>query len=254
MKKDFSRLRVKGEFFSLLITLIFFFLIYFFLIKKSFFLIIILTSFYLFLIILNQKIIQGNAVLINEEQFSEINKIIKETAEFLEMEKPQSFLVFSPELNAFAMGFKKPYTLVLYSALVETLTPDELRFVIGHELGHIKMGHTKIISFFQSAGKHVPFVSLVFLFWSRKAEYTADRLGFLATNNNLQESINAVVKLITGKNLFSKINMNALLNQIKIAYDERIEKWAEILTSHPFITNRIKALINFSIEMQKKQL
>ena len=43
-------------------------------------------------------------------------------------------------LYAFAIGMEK-HTIVITSGLVELLEDDELRFVIGHELGHIKSGH-----------------------------------------------------------------------------------------------------------------
>jgi hypothetical protein len=44
------------------------------------------------------------------------------------------------EVNAFAMA---DGTIRLYSGLMDMMTDDELRYVIGHEMGHIKNGHTK---------------------------------------------------------------------------------------------------------------
>jgi putative metalloprotease len=44
------------------------------------------------------------------------------------------------EVNAFAMG---DGTVRVYSGLMDMMSDDEVRYVIGHEIGHIKAGHSK---------------------------------------------------------------------------------------------------------------
>jgi putative metalloprotease len=44
------------------------------------------------------------------------------------------------QVNAFAMA---DGTIRFYSGLMDMMTDDELRYVIGHEMGHVKAGHTK---------------------------------------------------------------------------------------------------------------
>jgi putative metalloprotease len=44
------------------------------------------------------------------------------------------------EVNAFAMA---DGTIRFYSGLMDMMTDDELRYVAGHEMGHVKYGHTK---------------------------------------------------------------------------------------------------------------
>lgn len=46
----------------------------------------------------------------------------------------------NPEVNAFAMA---DGTVRVYSGLLDKMTDDEVRYVIGHEIGHVKLGHTK---------------------------------------------------------------------------------------------------------------
>ena len=46
----------------------------------------------------------------------------------------------TPELNAFAMA---DGTVRVYSGLLDKMQDDEVRFVIGHEVGHVKLGHSK---------------------------------------------------------------------------------------------------------------
>lgn len=45
----------------------------------------------------------------------------------------------SPEVNAFAMA---DGTVRVYSGLMDLMTDDELLSVMGHEIGHVKNGHT----------------------------------------------------------------------------------------------------------------
>jgi len=52
-----------------------------------------------------------------------------------------NFKVYLTEdVNAFAMG---DGTVRLYSGLMNMMSDDEVRYVIGHEIGHIKAGHSK---------------------------------------------------------------------------------------------------------------
>jgi len=44
------------------------------------------------------------------------------------------------EVNAFAMA---DGTVRIYSGLMDKLTDDEVRYVVGHEVGHVSLGHSK---------------------------------------------------------------------------------------------------------------
>ncbi len=46
----------------------------------------------------------------------------------------------APTVNAFALG---DGTVRVYSGLMDLMTDDELHFVLGHEIGHVKLGHGK---------------------------------------------------------------------------------------------------------------
>ncbi|MDD0811299.1 M48 family metallopeptidase [Curvibacter sp. RS43] len=46
----------------------------------------------------------------------------------------------TPDVNAFAMA---DGTVRVYSGLMDKMSDDELRFVIGHEIAHVKLGHSK---------------------------------------------------------------------------------------------------------------
>ena len=44
------------------------------------------------------------------------------------------------DINAFAMA---DGTIRVFAGLMKEMTDDEVRYVIGHEIGHVKLGHTK---------------------------------------------------------------------------------------------------------------
>ncbi len=44
------------------------------------------------------------------------------------------------EVNAFAMA---DGTIRFYSGLMDMMTDDEIRYVVGHEIGHVQAGHTR---------------------------------------------------------------------------------------------------------------
>lgn len=46
----------------------------------------------------------------------------------------------TPEINAFAMA---DGSIRVYSGLMDMMDDDELRFVLGHEIGHVAQGHSK---------------------------------------------------------------------------------------------------------------
>ena len=98
------------------------------------------------------------------------------------------------EINAITAGVERPL-IVLYAGAVDLLTPEELLFVMAHEVGHIKSAHVlyyQIAEFIPVIGEIVGAATfglgeffgaglqLALLRWKRMSEYTADRAGLLA--------------------------------------------------------------------------
>jgi STE24 endopeptidase len=55
--------------------------------------------------------------------------------------------VDTEKVNAYVTGLGKTKRIVLWDTLMARLTPDETRFVVGHELGHYVLGHVWISIF-----------------------------------------------------------------------------------------------------------
>lgn len=80
----------------------------------------------------------------------------------------------TPEINAFAMANG---TIRVYSGLMDKFTDDEIRYVIGHEIGHVKSGHTK--ARIQTAMRTSALKSAVASTGGKAAELAESQLGEL---------------------------------------------------------------------------
>jgi Zn-dependent protease with chaperone function len=162
----------------------------------------------------------------------------------------ETYVIPSKERNAYTFGLTQPNVVVVYSSLLELMDADELRFVIGHELGHVALGHTWLNSLLGGlAGVPMPMAaavifSLAFRSWNRACEYSADHAGLLACGN-LSKAVTALVKLVAGP-----IRSQEQLNQVLAALDREDDSvaglLAEAMQSHPLIINRIEELRKFA--------
>ncbi len=59
--------------------------------------------------------------------------------------------VDTEKVNAYVTGVGRTKRIVLWDTLLARLTPDQTRFVVGHELGHYVLGHVWISIFFSWA-------------------------------------------------------------------------------------------------------
>lgn len=113
----------------------------------------------------------------------------------------------------------RPLIINLYSALVNIMTDDELRFVIGHELGHQIDGNfrlSRLVRFVypdMNPEMSPLLLQLKYNCWKQLCELVADRYGFLAVNN-LEACLSAFFKLQSGLNLHkADLNMQAFLKR-----------------------------------------
>jgi len=245
MDYKIANLRSRGERLSLLFSFILVFSAAIIIFQINIWFILIAVLFQLIYVIVSQKQLIGNSLMITEEQFPDIYEIVKENIKQLNIKKIKIFLYQDPYINAYTIGFFPPYSIVLTSALVESLSRDELDFVIGHEMGHVRFGHAKYLSLISPVGRDIPFISWLYSSWQRKSEYTADRVGYVVTNKT-RPAISAMVKLTVGLKLSKLVNIDELIKQIQESKRGFVIKTSELLLTHPYTTNRIKSLVLFS--------
>ena len=113
-------------------------------------------------------------------------------------EKIDCFVTSDPRVEAFCVPHNRSsscgYSVVLSSGLVERLKPDEVRFVVGHEVGHHLCEHWK---YPQHDEENSVGFRLAALQLSRAAEISADRIGLVASVS-LESACAAMIKVASG--------------------------------------------------------
>lgn len=183
------------------------------------------------------------AFRVSSESAPDLYRLMEKACQRLAMPSPEFYVEKSPDLNAYATGFGGAGTVVLYSGIVELLTPDELTFIIGHELTHIKCRHCRYSVFtnatigtaWNQTVAHL--ADLIFKFWSRKAEFTCDRGGLVACKNP------AVAMMALAKLEFPKTEQAVQFARAAISGNPAVDNW---LATHPDTRNRIAAVSSYS--------
>ena len=205
----------------------------------------------------NEQMIRANA-----ESFPSLHALVVRCAEILSCPVPELYITTNPVLNAYTAGQRRT-CIVLHSGLIEKLTPDELCFVIGHEIGHINGAHglyrqlgDLLIRYWDLLASVVPIpglgllrVPLLLAYWEwyRRAEFTCDRAALLCVQD-LEPSLRALSKLAGTVNGYEdEVDLESAISQVQ-AHKEvnKLVMLVAILenatNTHPFIPVRLKTL------------
>lgn len=201
----------------------------------------------------------ANAVRVSERQFTRVDSLYRDCLEVLDVEqRPELYVVQTPMVNAGALGVDTPF-IALNSGTIELFDDDELRFVLGHELGHVLCDHSLYKTMLAllvraSVAYGVMPVAGMVLFgvgaalreWDRKSELTADRAGLLAVQR--PEAAYRVHMKMAGGGRVSEMSVEEFVSQAQ-DYDQGgdmldgVIKLMNLLQrSHPFSVLRLRAL------------
>jgi Zn-dependent protease with chaperone function len=198
-----------------------------------------------------QGAVKGSAVAVSPRNFPEVDAMARNAAARLGMWKPDLFIKHSHELNAYAIGFPGSSCVVLHSGTVSALAnaPKELQFIVGHEFTHIKFSHVlwQTIAARNPILGRIPVLNFVmplfFSWWSRQAEYTADRGGLIACKD-LEASQRALARLVIGPELFDRLNLEEFVKQVHNG--DQSTRASELFSTHPLLAKRLLALTEFA--------
>jgi Zn-dependent protease with chaperone function len=201
----------------------------------------------------------ASSVRASQEQFPQLYQLLLDGSSILDLpEVPELFISQDPIPNAMALGSDKPF-IVVTTGLVDLLDTEELRFVIGHELGHVLSGHTvyrtMLYKLTQLAARvawfAIAYIGLkVFVTaleeWYRKSELSCDRAGVLA-GQDPAAARRALMKTAGGSRM-SELSHDEFLRQAE-EYDavadvrESVIKLLMLLgATHPFAVVRFAEL------------
>jgi Zn-dependent protease with chaperone function len=166
----------------------------------------------------------ASGVKVSERQFPHIHEMLRDGAYILDMDKvPELFVTQMPIVNAMALGTNNPF-IVLNTGVVDLMDAEELRFVVGHELGHVLSGHavyrTMLYNLIQLAARiawmPLGYIGLRAIIWGleewyRKSELSCDRAGLLA-GQDIDAARRALMKTAGGSRL-AEMNADAFHEQ-----------------------------------------
>jgi Zn-dependent protease with chaperone function len=169
------------------------------------------------------------------------------------------YVAQSRVLNAYTFGLDSPKVVVIDSALLQALDADELAFVISHELGHVRLGHTWLnslvggLSGIPSPAVTFGLLQMAFLWWNRACEYSADRAGLLATGKP-EKAISALVKIATGGQAHSSAEVERALQVVEAQGRDFANQLGEALATHPLMARRIAELRRYAASAAYQRL
>lgn len=202
--------------------------------------------------------VMQNGLRVDRYQTPGVAALCEDCTRRLRARNIEFYLAKSRELNAFTFGLSNPKVVVIYTSLLEAMDEDELRFIIGHEVGHVVLGHTWLNSLVGGmAGIPTSILGAVLLnfafrWWNRACEYSADRAGLLACGS-LTKAITALVQLEAG-DLRTQAEFRRALALIEKQDDSLENTLVESLSTHPLIIRRIKELQKYAASSEYRQV
>jgi Zn-dependent protease with chaperone function len=217
-------------------------------------------------------------VAVGPRQFPEIYAMGESCARRLGIGIPQIFIAPVRELAAYTFATDDITPMLVISAgLIDALEPAQLKFVVGHECGHIHNLHgaynTVVQNFTNPLAKlifdkmvglgvaleliktvsHARLLAaaitgtlrMFFLHWSRAAEVTCDRAGLICCGE-LETAQKALAAIATGGvTALRGLNIDEYVRQLNQTRNSPI-RLIELFGSHPLIPKRMDALRLFA--------
>ena len=205
---------------------------------------------------------------VNERNFPDLYQAFTEACTIIDVSPiPELYLIHGTGyIKTLTIGTNKPMVIINIDGL-ESLTHEELLYVFGHELGHIKSKHLlyhqtalilpglgKVIanSTLGLGGLATNGVEFALYQWVMMAKLTSDRAGLLACQD-INTATSALIKLagLPGK----YINVNVVEEFMAQARDfgdynlDRLDKFTKMLSfmepMHPWTTLRAAELLKW---------
>ncbi|MCQ2146308.1 MAG: M48 family metallopeptidase [Bacteroidales bacterium] len=171
------------------------------------------------------------------------------------------YITGDASVNAFSVASEKqgePNIININSALIELMTDDELRFVVGHEIGHLINKDThfrRILGFVYPDTKTAPVILQYKLRLNEQlCELVADRYGYLAIHD-IKTCVSAFFKMSSGLDITKlDVDMKALIEENHKRLEYFLKGDGISIASHPVNPIRIQALNLFATCRKQESL
>jgi Zn-dependent protease with chaperone function len=152
----------------------------------------------------------ASSVRASQTQFPQLYQAMRDGAYVLDLPTvPELFISQNPLVNAMTLGADKPF-IVVTTGMVDLFDAEEMRFAIGHELGHVLSGHAvyrTMLFHLINLARRVAWMPIGYLGlraiiwgleeWYRKSELSCDRAGLLA-GQDVEAARRALMKTAGG--------------------------------------------------------
>jgi Zn-dependent protease with chaperone function len=194
----------------------------------------------MFMVRMQRQTVLGNSLQIEYSDYAWLRNWANTVATDLQLPRIEIFVTQDPVMNAYALGFVRPYIIVLNSGTIRYLTHNEIKAIVVHEMAHIKYGHT-IASVYLTPFLAFPIISVVGAwlagFWQRRAELTADRLALMYTQDS-ELVKEALIKVHVGPDVAKSMNDTAR-QWLQYTAQRPMNRFAQTFSSHPFLVRRL---------------
>lgn len=193
----------------------------------------------------------ATSVRISRNMAPWLHEMADHCIEKLDVKIPLELYVYSsPTYNAACVKPEDGRLFIMFSSsLLESFEGSELRFVLGHELGHYLYGHHDIPIGYLLKGQANPGpkLALQLTTWSRYAEISADRAGAHCAQDSIgvARSLFKLASGLSGK--LVQFNIEEFIQQVDEMQVEDAQPGQGAPTedwfmTHPFSPLRVKAL------------
>jgi Zn-dependent protease with chaperone function len=189
--------------------------------------------------------VRGTAVQLSPHQYPWLYQVAEEFAARLKLRRrPEIFLANgNGTLNAFASQATGYDYVVLSNELFANLYNNNragLRFILGHEMGHIRLHHVSL--WYQIAVAYSQLIPLLGPTLSRLREYSCDRHGASLSPGGAT----GLVLLASGRYTENDVDVTELVRQGRMLQGFWVEL-AQLPRSHPFTVRRLERLFGIGM-------
>ena len=201
-----------------------------------------------------RSILEGHSFKVEKKTLPYYYNLFNDIKKSLDFKgKVDFYITGDSSVNAFAissMNNEEPNIINVNSSLIDLMTEDELRFVVGHEMGHLINGNARLVRLinFVYPGDTEPPITMTYKIrlWEQLNELIADRFGFLAMPK-IETCISAFFKMASGLD-FEKMKMK--IDNFIEENKKRLEYFSKDkgmnYDVHPVNPIRVEALNSFS--------
>ncbi len=193
--------------------------------------------------------LKTNSIRVSATQLPEVYAIVKNSCQRLGMAEPEVYVIQHNVWNSFATRIFKQRMVVLFSGAVDSILlkgdKQQLAWLVGHELGHHWAGH---LDKKQKLAKLGGWLIWVYLWHSRRAELTCDRVGLYCAGS-LSASQLALMNATVGAQLASQVNVAEAAAQWTRHSGEFFVKYRTLYATHPHLLARLNHLNSAAKEL-----